>query len=419
MNKKGFTLVELLAVIVVLIIIVFIAINKINESTKKTKENTVKANAIAYIKGVNNLLDEDSLVSTRLKNGIYDLNTLDEYGVKLSGTKPDEALVITYDYDLYYACLRYGQNYFTYHDGKLSEPRKKSCKHYSVNSDEVTTYAYNGSYHTFTATHPGYYKIELWGASSGCKWRNNTDSDGGGYASGELLLTKGESIYIYIGEQGKSGGGSNPYGGPVGGYNGGGYGGNSASTSGGGATDVRLIASTWNDSASLASRIMVAGGGGGSDDGCSSGNDGRGGAGGGISGIGAWISGGYNSQYAATQTTGNAFGIGANSTTGTDTGGAGGGYWGGLVTNHGNGGAGGGSGYISGLKGCIAITSETDTTPKCETGSSIDCSIHYSGKQFRNAKLKSGSELFSNYDTGEQERGNLGNGYARITYTGI
>ena len=66
-NKKGFTLVELLAVIVVLLIVIFIAINKINESTKKTKNNTIKANAIAYIKGVNDLIDEDSLSSEDLK----------------------------------------------------------------------------------------------------------------------------------------------------------------------------------------------------------------------------------------------------------------------------------------------------------------------------------------------------------------
>ena len=418
-NKKGFTLVELLAVIVVLIIVIFIAINKINDSTKKTKNNTIKANAIAYIKGVNNLIDEDSLSSERFKNGIFDYNDLESYGMNISGTKPNEVMLITKDYDIYYACIRYNKKYVTYINGNITGPRDKSCERMPVTS-EPEVFAYNGSYYPFIASEPGYYKVELWGAGGGCQWRDNNYSSGGGYASGELLLSKGETLYIYIGGQGKRGSGTNPYNGPLGGYNGGGYGGNSASSSGGGSTDIRLVSGAWNNSESLASRIMVAGGGAGGDDGCSATEDGRGGGGGGINGIGAWIGGGLNSQYAGTQTSGYQFGIGGYATSGTDTGGAGGGYWGGKVTNSNNGGGGGGSGYISGLKGCFAITSSTNTEPKCSTDTpTVECSTHYSGKYFRNPVLKSAAELIPNYSTDVQERGNLGDGYARITYIGI
>ena len=417
-NKKGFTLVELLAVIVVLLIVIFIAINKINESTKKTKNNTIKANAIAYIKGVNNLIDEDSLSSERFKNGIFDYNDLESYGMNISGTKPDSVSLITSDYDIFYACLKYDKKYVTYLNGEVREPRKKSCEGLSISS-EPEEFAYNGSYRTFTATEPGYYKIELWGASGGCQWRDSNYSSGGGYASGELFLPIGETIYIYVGGSGKSGSGSNPYGGPVGGYNGGGYGGNSNSSSGGGSTDVRLVSGEWNNEASLASRIMVAGGGGGSDDGCSSGNDGRGGGGGGINGVGTYISGSINSSYAGTQTTGYKFGIGENCGISNDSGGAGGGYWGGKVSNSYNGGGAGGSGYVSGLEGCVAIASATSTTPKCSGTLDLECSIHYSGKYFRNPVLKSAAELIPNYSTGVQERGSFGDGYARITYVGI
>ena len=417
-NKKGFTLVELLAVIVVLLIVIFIAINKINESTKKTKNNTIKANAIAYIKGVNNLIDEDSLSSERMKNGFFDYNTLEEYGVKISGTKPDSVSLVIDNYDIYYACLKYGKKYVTYINGNVTEPRSKSCQRISGN-EEAQVFAKNDSYHTFTASTPGYYKIELWGASGGCAWRDSSYSSGGGYASGEIYLNKGDKLYVYVGGQGGSGGGTNPYNGPVGGYNGGGYGGNANSSAGGGATDVRLTPGLWNDSLSLASRIMVAGGGGGSDDGCSAGNDGRGG-GGGLNGIGAFVSGSVNSTYAGTQTSGYQFGVGQNCGISNDSGGAGGGYWGGKVSNSYNGGGGGGSGYVSGLQGSIAVTSQTDLNPKCDPElADLNCSIHYSGKYFRNPELKSASELIPNFTTGVLEVGNLGDGHARITYSGI
>ena len=56
-----------------------------------------------------------------------------------------------------------------------------------------------------------------------------------------------------------------------------------------------------------------------------------------------------NSGVGATQTTGYSLGTGESVTTVTDTGGAGGGYYGGNVTNFYNGGGGGGSGYTGGV----------------------------------------------------------------------
>ncbi len=77
--------------------------------------------------------------------------------------------------------------------------------------------------------------------------------------AGEISLTKGENLYIYVGEQ--------PFD-HQGGYNGGSSGWEKSYDGvyrgGGGATDIRLTSGTWNDTASLASRLMVAGGGAGS-----------------------------------------------------------------------------------------------------------------------------------------------------------
>lgn len=95
---------------------------------------------------------------------------------------------------------------------------------------------------------------------------------------------------------------------------------------------------------------------------------------------------------------------------------------------------GGGSSYISGYTGCVAITSQTNITPKtgCQTGTTDNnCSVHYSNKKFTNTIMIDGSGyLWTNekqtktqmpkpdgtkYNLGE---GNQGSGHAKITYIG-
>ena len=427
-NKKnnGFTLVELLAVTVILIIIIFIAVTRVRNSTAKSRLNSIKADAITYIKAANDFASVDNLTSSRLKDNALNLDDLEELGIKVSGEKPKSAIVSFNDFEVNYACLTYGKYYVEYQDGNYNDPVKGTCPEQETNKEVLAEYNYSGNYETFTATRGGYYAIELWGAASGTPWHTNIGSSGGGYAYGEIKLDPGDKLYIYVGQMGLSLDGTNSFGGPVGGWNGGGAGGNRISYSGGGATDVRLVSGAWNDVKSLASRIMVAGGGGGSDDNSSATNDGRGGAGGGINSIGAWIGSTYHEEYRATQTSGSNFGYASNVTSNADTGGAGGGYYGGLVTNHGNGGAGGGSGFISGLKGCVAIKSSTDTSPRldangevCADGTTdITCSKHYSGKVFRNAKLIAGDKSMPDYEseTNGKMIGNIKDGHARITF---
>ena len=425
-NNKGFTLVELLAVVIVLIIIIFIAINKIKSSTQKTKMNTVKANAITYIKAVNDLASVDSLTSVKMKNIAASKDVLESYGLKVNGEQPRTANVILSDFEVTYACVEYGSYYIVFKNGKYDNVKRGKCGINDVeNTGVLAEYEYTGEYDTFTAPYGGYYYIELWGAASGSPWTNSETGSGGAYTSGKIYLNTGDILYFYIGQQGSYGSGSNSYGGPVGGYNGGGSGGNYGSGSGGGSTDVRLVSGSWDDEASLASRIMVAAGGGGSDDGPSATNDGRGGGGGELQGICAWYGGTCKLDYAATQTSGGAFGKGANVTSNTDTGGAGGGYWGGKATNYGNGGGGGGSSFISGYTGCVAIAAEDDTTPRlnsngdlCANGTTDNlCSVHYSGLVFKDGKMLGANKLIPNFTTGQEQRGNLDNGHARVTYT--
>ena len=238
---------------------------------------------------------------------------------------------------------------------------------------------------------PGIYLFECYGASggggNGASFHENYDAGGlGGYTSAIMAVLDTTIVYCYVGGAGYYGAGTNQYGGMVGGWNGGGNGGNSTSGSGGGATDFRVVGGAWNDTNSLRSRFLVAGGGGGSDNKTDTyGDDGSGGSGGGVESEGCWISGVYHPEYRATQTTGYALGQGQHVSVNTDTGGAGGGWYGGICSLNSNGGAGGGSSYIKGFPGC---------------------NTQYHDYQFNIEYRGSG-----HFEVG----GNLGNGYAVIT----
>ncbi len=108
-----------------------------------------------------------------------------------------------------------------------------------------TTYNYTGAMDTYTVpAGVTSIHIETWGAQG----NGGTGAGGGvaglgGYAEGDLTVTGGQVINLYVGGQN--------------GYNGGGIGGNINAGNGGGASDVRVGGVTLGD------RIIVAGGGGG------------------------------------------------------------------------------------------------------------------------------------------------------------
>ena len=289
---------------------------------------------------------------------------------------------------------------------------------YVIDSTYTYNYSYIDDYDTFVAPYTGTYSIEAWGAQ-GNDFNTTTGLGGkGAYVKGEIVLNKDDVLYVYVGGQGSA-------------FNGGGRKGNQYKE-GGGASDVRLVSGSWDDSESLASRIMVAGSGGG-------GHTYAGGAGGALKGIDGW-NGSYGNHggKGGTQTSGGERGFGG-AYTGSDgsfgkggsapyySSGGGSGYYGGgssgTDTNEGGSG-GGGSSYISGYKGCVAISNVTDLTPRLDSNDEqcteesalddIECSYHYSGMIFTNTEMKSGLEIIQAYD-GSYSRGNLGDGHVKIT----
>jgi hypothetical protein len=185
--------------------------------------------------------------------------------------------------------------------------------------------------------------VEVWGAQG----EDNPFRVGGkgGYATGTLATTPGQTLAVFVGTRAGFNGGGNCYAPPEDGG------------MGGGGSDVRQGGSA------LANRVIIAGGGGGSATfgsggagGGTTGNAGTAGGGPGTGGGGGTASAGGAGPGAATDGVLGAGGNGDDSGgAGTDGGGGGGGYYGGgggLNTA----GGGGGSGYTGGVTSASMTT---------------------------------------------------------------
>ena len=183
-----------------------------------------------------------------------------------------------------------------------------------------------------------YIEIEAYGAQGGNGQYQASIGIGGlgGYSTGKLAVTPGETLYVYVGQHGPSNSGASRQEA----FNGGGagYGGsNGIRGSGGGASDVRKAGN------SLYDRVIVAGGGGGA---CCYSNGGDGGGLSGTGGTGNFGGGGTQTEGGSSGWYPGSFGLGGSNTASVNTFcGGGGGYYGGGAGNN----AGGGSGYIGGV----------------------------------------------------------------------
>ena len=396
MNKKGFTLVELLAVIVVLVLILLIAIIKIKDAVNKSADKSISANAGVFIKATNDAASNVNITSsTVFQSGYLTVNDLFNNGVKVSGTKPDSGFVIMNNFEVAEACLSYDGFKVTYHNGKLDDPVKGECE-VSTSTGE---YACTGETETYSITRDGRYKLEVWGAQGGGSQIDGNTALGvggkGGYATGIVSLKAGDVLYINVGCEGKR----SHTGLAAGGFNGGGSSfsmdSGDPAGGGGGASDIRI------NSNSLYARVIVAGGGGGGGEDSEAG------------GVGGGLNGGGNN--AGTQTgsySGGVFGFGASSV--CDGGAGGGGWYGGgaasgtqtIPTSNNscdNNGGQGGSGFIYTINATIPDEYSTN---------------HYLLDQqyfLEDAQLLSGSQSMPNKNGGDPVTGNERDGFIKIT----
>lgn len=284
-----------------------------------------------------------------------------------------------------------------------------------INYDRnVWNYEFTGYEQMFVTPKAGTYKVELWGAQGGAY--SGFEGGKGAYVSGTIDLTRNDRFYVLVGNKTAYTTGSCYSTNTNNTFNGSKFGGCGI---GGGATDLRILkGNIWYDTHALASRIIVAAGGGASINyyDSATGEKGYGGAAGGLRGIdGLGTNPLVSSYFAGKGATQTKYNFGYYSETMTTTGG--GGYYAGQGGRGGN--SGGGSSFISGYKGCIAITAEDNLTPKCTeeedpTNQDISCSYHYSGYKFTDGVMIAGNEQMTDPD-GSTVTGHSGNGYARIT----
>lgn len=144
-------------------------------------------------------------------------------------------------------------------DVKLKDNENITASHLiKIPQYNSINFEYVGNSQEYNIPVTGKYKIECWGAQGG-----DIDTYMGGkgaYTVGEIDLEKGTKLYVYVGGKGTNS--------DIGGYNGGASltsGQSIYGSSGGGATDIRIVNGEWNNTKSLISRIMVAAGGGGAN----------------------------------------------------------------------------------------------------------------------------------------------------------
>lgn len=393
-NKKGFTLVELMAVLVVLIVIIFIAIRKINKSVDNSQNKSIVANAGVYIKAVSGFMNTESLNNPAYLSGEYDISALDELGITVSGTKPDGGYVVVSNADVAMACLIYNDKYVLYSSGTITDPKDGDCSSSSASKE----FSYTGKEEVFNVAFSGYYKLEVWGAQGGTvNYSNGTSTGGyGGYSVGDVYLNAGDKLYVNVGGSGSQNSVAN---GSVqsGGYNGGGVNQRDSwglGATGGGATHIAKKTGLLSTLSGNVSSILIVAGGGGAG-GIENNNNRRsfGGNAGGFKGnSGSTPSCSDGPGAGGTQTEGSGFGTG-NTSGGGWYGSAGGGFYGGKFGC----GGGGGSGYI----GNTLLDEKAMYCYNCATSSEI------------------ATKTISNVCAEEDPTENCskkGNGFARVTF---
>ena len=264
----------------------------------------------------------------------------------------------------------------------------------------VSNIDYTGEEQTYTASKSGIYFIETWGASGGCSLKDGKqtckDIGYGGYSSGTVSLTAGNTLYINVGGKGTDGirDSDSP-----GGYNGGGNGAwdtddDESAGGGGGATHIALRTGLLSTLENYKNDIiMVSGGGGGKSYTFAAGS------GGGYKGV---ITSQTN-QSEVSQDKGYLFGKGQDANGAISiygVAGGGGGLYGGYMNKSGSKTSGsGGSGYIGNTllknKSMYCYNCEESSEESTKTIKTIDVSEIPTSKYSK-----------------------IGNGYARITYMG-
>jgi prepilin-type N-terminal cleavage/methylation domain-containing protein len=249
MKKRGFTLVELLAVIVILALILVIAIPNVMKIINKSKLDAYDRTQQMILNAARIYLTSNATLSSSL--------------ITVGSTLP-VTLQELVDNKLLSSTIKDSRTGLNISLNNIVSITKTNTG-YTYDMIDVSNvdlaFEYTGNVQSFTIPYSGKYKLELWGAQGGGALGGSEIGMPGSNVSGEINLLKDQILYLYVGGRG----GDSPYGwideydysNNNGGYNGGGSGSGSNGPGGGGATDVRIGGQLLTD------RVIVAAGGGG------------------------------------------------------------------------------------------------------------------------------------------------------------
>ena len=277
MNKKGFTLVELVAVIVIILIMMFLGISNLIPSVERNTKKSFLTEAIVISEGARNRFQDDRLNNVTVQDSLFNSDSKktcyifesalkNKYVTKYS-TKYVGSVEVCHELDCEYQTkiwLTDGEHYLngvvtdktlskSDIDKKFNNDYYLTCGVNPLDLDPEYNFEFIKSEEEIVIVRDGIYSLEAWGAQGG---RYTTYRGGyGGYSYTEVELHKGDKLYINVGGEGTlKAAGYNNAAGPSG---------TSSPAGGGGATSITTKSGFLSSKVLLDYVLIVAGGGGG------------------------------------------------------------------------------------------------------------------------------------------------------------
>ncbi len=135
--KKGFTLVELLAVIIIIGVIAVITIPKVNNSLEDSKKKLAQTSAFGYKKAVEQYTLDRQINKARIYlQGEYNINNDGnlynenvEYNIEYSGKKPKNGVLTYNENELVSGCITIEKYKIEISNGEITSVEKGTCQY--------------------------------------------------------------------------------------------------------------------------------------------------------------------------------------------------------------------------------------------------------------------------------------------------
>lgn len=129
-NKKGFTLVELLAIIAILGILAVITVPAIKKVMEQSKAKLAVDSAYGYQEAINNYYATELMNNRRfnIEDSIYTVEQMKQLGLSINGKEPDSnSWIVLEENSIKNGCLQFGKYKVDIKDGNVGSAIKEIC----------------------------------------------------------------------------------------------------------------------------------------------------------------------------------------------------------------------------------------------------------------------------------------------------